>query len=481
MDTINKNLTPEQETSIKEQDVTKTNGAVDLEVLETQASDLPEAPVTNDNTNQTLSVAESLNQANELQRQRTAEAQAEAQKQAIAQADQEAVVRTIAGETLGQGAAETQALADSGISESQQAIDALDQAILNSSKALKMAMVQDERDVQSLAGQGRGIPASVVRGRQALLQSQRRADRKVEAIELENDIATSELLQGKVDSAKKAIQRSVELQFADKKAELEIEKEFLSRVDTKEANARKEAISREEKMMEKAQAEADDVFSIAEEARKQGASAEEVNSIIKSKNRKEALSNANSLGQLARLDMQLKNLNIQSKSLDIKEQKKKLEELSNPDSGLSIKPDFQAATFAKRMYDANQVLKETERGVGEKIGSIATLGLSNRSERQARDQAERNFINALLRKESGAAISPEEFESAKKQYFPTSTDTEETRKQKEENRNVVFEGMRISSGDAYDYLVNEIETGSPETLLESINIEEAPQDFFSDL
>ena len=310
--TINNNLTPEQETTIQEQDVTKTNGAVDLNVLETQASDLPQAPVTNDMTASTLSVAENLNQVNAVQRQRAEEAQKEAQKQAMAQADQETIVRTLAGETLGQGAVETQAMAQAGIGKAQSEIDALDQAILNSSTALKQAMVQDERDVQSLAGQGRGIPASVVRGRQALLQSQRRADRKVEAIQLENDIATSELLQGKVDSAKKAIQRSVELQFADKRAELEIEQQFLSRVDTKEANARKEAIRREEKQMEKAQEEANDVFSIAEEARKAGAGAEEVAAIIKSKDRNEAIAAAKSLGRAARIDMAIKQATLDS-------------------------------------------------------------------------------------------------------------------------------------------------------------------------
>jgi hypothetical protein len=367
MDTINKNLTPEQETSIKEQDVTKTNGAVDLNVLETQASDLPEAPVTNDNTNQTLSFAESLNQANELQRQRTAEAQAEAQKQAIAQADQEAVVRTIAGETLGQGAAETQALADSGISESQQAIDALDQAILNSSKALKMAMVQDERDVQSLAGQGRGIPASVVRGRQALLQSQRRADRKVEAIELENDIATSELLQGKVDSAKKAIQRSVELQFADKKAELEIEKDFLSRVDTKEANARKEAIRREEKQMEKAQEEADEVFNLAQKVQEAGGSAQEVAAVMKAKDRNEALANAPTLGRIARMDMAIKSAELQKIQSDIA--------ASNAEG---VVPNEQKAEVAQNKVELLKRMSGNKLGLVESVGTtgIGRVGLS---------------------------------------------------------------------------------------------------------
>jgi hypothetical protein len=37
---------------------------------------------------------------------------------------------------------------------------------------------------------------------------------------------------------------------------------------------------------------------------------------------------------------------------------------------------------------------------------------------QSQKQAEQNFINAILRKESGAAISPSEYKNAEKQYFP---------------------------------------------------------------
>lgn len=39
-------------------------------------------------------------------------------------------------------------------------------------------------------------------------------------------------------------------------------------------------------------------------------------------------------------------------------------------------------------------------------------------DRQQFEQAQRNFINSVLRQESGAAIADSEFENAKKQYFP---------------------------------------------------------------
>ena len=287
MDNINENLTTEQETAITNQDVTNTPGVVDVSVLETSPEPIPEQPATN--APQTASIADQLVQLRQQDMERAKLAQEEANKLQADQSEQEMLVRTLSGETLGQGAAETQALADAGVGQKQSEIDALDSAILAASTALKQAQVQDERDVQSLAGRGRGIPASVVRGRQALMTQQRNADRKVEAIELENDIATSQLLQGKVENARKSIQRAVALKFEDKRAELAVEQQFLSRVDSKESKSRQEAIRREEKVMQKFEEEANAVFDVATMASTNGAPASIVAQINKAENKQEAL------------------------------------------------------------------------------------------------------------------------------------------------------------------------------------------------
>jgi hypothetical protein len=47
------------------------------------------------------------------------------------------------------------------------------------------------------------------------------------------------------------------------------------------------------------------------------------------------------------------------------------------------------------------------------------------SDYQKFDQAKRDFVNAVLRRESGAAISQSEFDNANKQYFPQPGDTPE--------------------------------------------------------
>lgn len=68
------------------------------------------------------------------------------------------------------------------------------------------------------------------------------------------------------------------------------------------------------------------------------------------------------------------------------------------------------------------------------------------------DQASRNFINSVLRRESGAAISASEFTEARKQYLPVPGDDPATLKQKAQNRAVVRENFTRGAGSAYQPL-----------------------------
>jgi hypothetical protein len=77
------------------------------------------------------------------------------------------------------------------------------------------------------------------------------------------------------------------------------------------------------------------------------------------------------------------------------------------------------------------------------IGGLAGMaGNAMLSENdQLIEQAQRDFINAVLRRESGAVISPAEFKNARKQYFPQPGDDKATRAQKQANRRTAIEGM----------------------------------------
>lgn len=76
------------------------------------------------------------------------------------------------------------------------------------------------------------------------------------------------------------------------------------------------------------------------------------------------------------------------------------------------------------------------------------LGGLKDAELQAQEQAERNFVNATLRRESGAAISPSEFENARKQYLPQPGDGPDVLAQKKANRMAVRATFDAEGGKA---------------------------------
>jgi hypothetical protein len=85
-------------------------------------------------------------------------------------------------------------------------------------------------------------------------------------------------------------------------------------------------------------------------------------------------------------------------------------------------------------------------------GQIPVFGNFLKSEdAQKYDQAKRDFINAVLRRESGAVISPEEFANAEQQYFPQPGNGPEVIAQKRRNRDTTIQGLKVSSGQGAKY------------------------------
>ena len=126
-----------------------------------------------------------------------------------------------------------------------------------------------------------------------------------------------------------------------------------------------------------------------------------------------------------------------------------------------------ARGFGKRIEQAEQAFKDiAEAGYDRSdLSSAAGAKLPNvlRSDDAVRnEQAERNFINAVLRRESGAAISDSEFSSAEQQYFPRAGDGPETLKQKAENRRIVLENMKKEAGRTWDETPKKDESGDDE-------------------
>ena len=82
--------------------------------------------------------------------------------------------------------------------------------------------------------------------------------------------------------------------------------------------------------------------------------------------------------------------------------------------------------------------------IGESMGTA--LNFTQSAAQQRAEQAQRNFVNATLRQESGAAISPGEWDNAKKQYFPQPGDDTSVIEQKRLNRLQVIGGFKTSAG-----------------------------------
>jgi hypothetical protein len=119
------------------------------------------------------------------------------------------------------------------------------------------------------------------------------------------------------------------------------------------------------------------------------------------------------------------------------------------------KEQFDAATYGRRLEASEGVMDRlAEKGYnrGDVSESLKAYlpGAFQSGDLKSSDQAERNFVNAVLRRESGAAISDKEFDSAKQQYFPRPGDTPEVLAQKKQNRQQAMVGMQAASGSAWD-------------------------------
>jgi hypothetical protein len=121
-----------------------------------------------------------------------------------------------------------------------------------------------------------------------------------------------------------------------------------------------------------------------------------------------------------------------------------------------------ALGFGSRMQEADKLLGnlaskgattpglikqgvESIPGVGTALGmgvnSLPTFLGGPNDNQQSVEQAQRDFVNAILRRESGAAISPAEFDNARKQYFTQPGDAEQVIAQKARNRALAIQGV----------------------------------------
>jgi len=113
-----------------------------------------------------------------------------------------------------------------------------------------------------------------------------------------------------------------------------------------------------------------------------------------------------------------------------------------------------AALFADRMSKANPIINNTEADqidpnqvLKSKIPFIGNYLVSPNF--QMADQGKKDFLNANLRKESGALIGPDEIKEGNKQYFPMPGDGPQVLAQKARNRITAINGVARQGGPQY--------------------------------
>ena len=140
-----------------------------------------------------------------------------------------------------------------------------------------------------------------------------------------------------------------------------------------------------------------------------------------------------------------------------------------------------SVAYGMRMAQADSILKPIEAqglkdtgfiraGVSGTLGAVPLIGetlakgsdnifntlpsiLGGLNERQQQTiQARVNFITAVLRKESGASISPTEFATAEKNYFPAPGDSEKVVKQKQQAREMSINAMKVQAGPGAKFI-----------------------------
>jgi hypothetical protein len=153
---------------------------------------------------------------------------------------------------------------------------------------------------------------------------------------------------------------------------------------------------------------------------------------------------------LKQADLQEQRLQQQAKDRQDRRKEKQAKPEKRPSGDM-----FKAAGFGRRLEQAEGVFEKlADQGYdrtefGQSFRSILP-GFTKPDELKSQEQAERNFVNAVLRRESGAAISASEFDSAEEQYFPRPGDTPQVIEQKRQNREQVLNQLRAEAGNAWE-------------------------------
>lgn len=451
--------------------------------------------------------------ANALQGTQTFDTNAEFQRQLDlqkqTQVDQTPLNNILASLTTaeqgltGRGAEQLTAETQAGLPQAQQQRAGLQGQIKSQVaeyNALKTEFEKMSADIEAGAGR-KGLTTGAVMGQQGAVDRAKLARLNSKASEIGLLQAQDLALAGQIETAQDIVNRAIDLKYQDREQEYKIKqaqydrvKEFLTAEETKRGKALEVALKKEETAIAEAKENEKAIEKMLLDATPNAPASVIANAkAIKDKGGS-SLEVAQALGKYGGDYLKTELLKSQIETdkaqrskyyADIAKTKAETSALGLPGAGkLPTEGQILNAGYADRIRLANDIvasktdtLKNMNYATFKLLESKSQLAnkLLTPDQRQA-GQAMRNFITAKLRKESGAAISPTEFDDARLQYFPALGDDEQTLRNKKVLRDSVLNNLIAGSGGAYktdpiDTYFNAI-TGSVEAVNNQINNKE---------
>ena len=117
--------------------------------------------------------------------------------------------------------------------------------------------------------------------------------------------------------------------------------------------------------------------------------------------------------------------------------------------------------------------EQLEQGVRSTFNVLPSVAGGPSAEQQQTEQARRNFVSAVLRKESGAAIGVDEYKNEERKYFPQAGDTDAVIKQKQKARELAIEALKAQAGPSGVRQINQI-TGQTQSGGEVVDFNQLP-------
>lgn len=312
------------------------------------------------------------------------------------------------------------------------------QEVSNYASQLNTIVANRDANLLRVEGQGRGIPEAIIGGQQAQINK----EAAIAALPVQAQLAAA---QDNLALATQHLNTMVQLKTQDAQARYQYKTKLLDSVyqfATAQEQRRLDALKvQEDRKYQETQDFIKTQNAALTNALSQGAPSSVYNAIASATDTKSVIMAAGAYNGDV-LAQQIKRQQLTNAQLEGQKKQQELNAPSTATGTLSGKPQTEgqakAQGFADRLKEAEQTLVDSD-----KFGSVFARGgiLPNflkSEDRQKFEQSQRNFINAVLRRESGAVISDEEFDNARQQYFPQPGDGDGVLAQKRANRNTVI-------------------------------------------